>query len=78
MNTLHRHCFHFVKILGVSILIFSLSNCASYSPVPDTAPSQDESAPAAVINNEGGIVGTGNEDECKDKKDKNRCNENVK
>ena len=73
---------------AVLAALFSFASCSSVSEqqaAPIAAPAakskaKPASAPAASpaeTQMEGGIVGTGNEDDCKDSNNKN-CNDNVK
>jgi len=66
------------KLLLGSLLLFSLSHCASYTPEADQDGATPAAQPAPVIQHEGGIVGTGNDYQCRDKNEAIRCNENVK
>jgi hypothetical protein len=64
------------------LAILALASCASVNepsskPETRTRPSAAPAAPAE-IQMEGGIVGTGNENECKNSDNKITCNDNVK
>lgn len=77
-------------ILSLLTITFSvmLSSCASVYVEEVTETSDDtrdrgtQTAPVGAvphkIMHEGGIVGTGNEDECKHSENKDKCNDNVK
>jgi len=73
------------SITAISFLtlltITSRSSMTEQRESPAAKPAPATSAPAsapAEIQMEGGIVGTGNEDDCKNSSNKNNCNDNVK
>jgi hypothetical protein len=70
----------FYKVCGLTIiascLILLLSHCAAY--MPEKAHGKGPTTQTHPVAHEGGIVGTGNDVNCKDNQDKSRCNENVR
>ena len=70
-------------ITAISFLtLFAITSCSSMTEQRETpAAKPATSAPASApleIQMEGGIVGTGNEDDCKNSTNKINCNDNVK
>ena len=76
----------FISVIFFTLMLFALSSCSSVSeqssqPVASPAVKrQPASAPVSPVEvqMEGGIVGTGNEEECKNSDNKLNCNDNVK
>jgi len=57
----------YFKILLIIAILINLTSCASIA-------NRDRSKPSEVYTNEGGIVGTGNTDECEKQNSKNSAN----
>lgn len=73
-----RNVSNLFKLMTIAMsLTFLLSHCAAY--MPEHAHGQEPASQNhPVIDHEGGIVGTGNDVNCRDSQDKDRCNENVR
>ncbi len=78
-----------VALLLLSTSVIVTTSCSSTATSPLESSSEQQPAavmspkPAAAPMNkatgmEGGIVGTGNEDDCKNSENKEACNDNVK